>query len=140
MLTSLEREARRNENYFVDLLRVGLGLTFFWFGGLKFLGYNPVYQIVHATYPLLATTNGNLILGMLETLIGVGLLANVYRATTHVALVLHLSSTFLTFFIAPSIMFSPHFTILTLAGEFIFKNVILVTAGLVVFGYYERRD
>lgn len=113
-------------------MRISLGLVFFWFGALKLFGYNPVYEIVYASFPWFAYGIGNLILGAGEALIGIGLLANFFRKLTHAVLILHLAGTFTVFITGPELMFSPYFPVLTLAGEFVFKNIVLAMAGLVV--------
>ena len=119
-------------NRLIVALRISLGLVFLWFGALKLFGYNPVYEIVYASFPWFAHGLGNLILGAGETLIGLGLLSNFFPKFTHVVLLLHLAGTFTVFVTGPELMFSPHFPVLTLSGEFVFKNVVLVMAGLVV--------
>lgn len=119
-------------------LRISLGVIFFWFGALKAAGYNPVYDIVNASFPLLATETGNLILGIFEAAIGLGLLVNRLPRVVNATLLLHLTGTFAVFFLAPALMFQPHFPILTLEGEFVFKNAALAMAGLVVLAYHQR--
>ncbi len=120
-------------------LRLSLGLIFFWFGALKIAGYNPVFDIVHSTFPFFATEAGNVMLGAVETALGLGLLLNLFPVLVHVALVLHLLGTFAAFFAAPELLFVPAFPILSLQGEFVFKNVTLVMAGLAVLGYERNR-
>lgn len=119
-------------------LRIALGVTFLWFGLLKFSGYNPVFGILYASFPMLAEGIGLTLLAIFETVIGVGLIFNLFPILTHVALVGHLLGTLSVFVIAPSILFSPHFPILTLAGEFVFKNVVLLLSGFVVLRYTEK--
>ena len=119
-------------------LRISLGLVFFWFGALKIFGYNPVYEIVYASFPWFAYGAGNLILGIGETLIGVGLLTNIFRKLTHAVLILHLAGTFTVFITGPEIMFNPYFPMLTLAGEFVFKNIVLAVSGLVVLTHGKK--
>ena len=113
-------------------------MVFFWFGALKLFGYNPVYEIVYASFPWFAHGIGNLILGAAETLIGIGLLSNFFRRFTHAVLILHLAGTFTVFITGPELMFSPFFPILTLSGEFVFKNVVLAFAGLVVLTHGKK--
>ncbi len=120
-----------SENNLIKLLRISLGLIFFWFGALKIFGYNPVYEIVMASFPIFASGWGNVVLGAIETLIGLGLIFNIFRRLTHTALVIHLLGTLSVFFTGPEIMFSPRFPILTFLGEFVFKNITLALAGLV---------
>ena len=119
-------------------LRIALGLTFLWFGGLKVAGFNPVYDIIYASaLPLLADGTGFLILGIFEVVIGVGLLLGILPIITDLALVGHLLGTLTVFFTGASVAFSPYFPILTLEGEFVFKNVVLLMAGFVVLRYNE---
>ena len=122
----------------VALLRIALGIIFFWFGTLKLAGFNPVYDIVYASFPFLADGIGNLLLGGLETLIGIALIGNFFSKATHAALLLHLVGTFAVFITAPEIMFQPYFPMLTLAGEFVFKNLSLAMGGIVVILYHLR--
>jgi len=122
----------------VALLRIALGIIFFWFGALKLAGYNPVYDIVYASFPFLADGVGNILLGGLETVIGIALACNVFSKTTHAILVLHLLGTFMVFVTAPEIMFQPYFPMLTLAGEFVVKNLSLAMGGIVVILYHMR--
>lgn len=119
-------------------LRISLGLVFFWFGVLKLFGYNPVYELVYSSFPWFAYGAGNLILGIGETLIGLGLLTNIFSKVTHTFLILHLAGTFTVFITGPEIMFSPYFPILTLSGEFVFKNLVLAMSGLVVLTYSKK--
>ncbi|MEX2090738.1 MAG: hypothetical protein WD989_01225 [Candidatus Paceibacterota bacterium] len=129
---------KRWEDYLIKGLRISLGLIFVWFGTLKVAGYNPVFEIVNSTFPFFAAGAGNIILGLAETAIGVGLLFNVFSVFVHVILILHLLGTFTTFIFAPRLMFDPYFPILTFSGEFVFKNATLAMAGLVVLAH-ERR-
>lgn len=122
----------------IVLLRVAIGIIFFWFGALKLAGYNPVYDIVYASVPFLADGVGNLLLGGLETIIGFTLISNVFPRTTHAILILHLLGTFSVFITAPEIMFNPNFPFLTLAGEFIVKNLSLAMGGIVVILHHTR--
>jgi len=122
----------RFENKLIVALRVSLGLVFFWFGALKVFDLTPVAEVVNLVSPLLASGMGLIILGAVEVLIGIGLMFNWFPKTSQIALVLHLLGTFLVFITAPGMMFDPYFPVLTLAGEFVFKNIILVFAGLVI--------
>lgn len=119
-------------------LRISLGLIFLWFGLLKVFGFNPVFEIIYASFPMLADGFGFLILGLFETIIGIGLLFNIFPLLVHIALVGHLLGTLSVFFLGPELMFNPYFPILSLSGEFVFKNVALLTAGFVVLEYNKK--
>lgn len=93
---------------------------------------------MYASFPFLAAGAGGLFLGGVETLIGLALICNVFQKTAHVILILHLLGTFCVFITAPEIMFSPHFPLLTLSGEFVVKNLSLIMGGIVVILYEIR--
>ena len=122
----------------IALLRIALGIIFFWFGALKLAGFNPVYDIVYASFPMLAAGVGNIFLGGLEAVIGFALICNVFPKTTHATLILHLLGTFSVLVTAPQLMFDPYFPMLTLAGEFVVKNLSLAMGGIVVILYHMR--
>lgn len=124
--------------FLITSLRLSLGVIFLWFGALKVAGFNPVYEIVNSAFALFATDSGNIVLGLLEAAIGAGLIINKPLAITHIALLIHLSGTLMTFVLAPEIMFKPYFPILSLEGEFVFKNAVLALSGLVVFVYEKQ--
>lgn len=119
-------------------MRVALGIIFLWFGLLKLSGRNPVFEIVHATFPLLADGAGNYVLAIFEVLIGLSLVLNILTRIAHVALLLHLLGTFATFFLAPQIMFDPYFPFLNLNGEFVVKNLALAIGGLIILSHNEN--
>ena len=131
--------SERSRRFAIAGLRWSLALIFIWFGGLKVFGYNPVYEIVNSTWPMFATPVGNQVLGWFEMLIGIALVINTFPAMTHAVLLGHLAGTFATFIIAPHLMFEPYFPILTLAGEFVFKNVTLAMAGIVILLYEKHQ-
>ena len=121
----------------VMLLRIALGVVFLWFGLLKVFGYDPALPIIAASFPILTTEMGYFILGLFETIIGVTLIFNLFSLITHIALIGHLLGTMSVFFIAPDLMFDPYFPILSLAGEFVFKNTVLLLSGLVILRYNQ---
>lgn len=127
------------EDYLIVALRVSLGVMFIWFGALKVAGHNPVFELVNSTFPFMATETGNLMLGLFEIAIGVGLMLNIFYLLVNVILVLHLLGTFMTFLFAPEFMFDPYFPILTFSGEFVVKNATLVIAGLLVMVHEKIR-
>lgn len=130
---------RRYENSLVVLLRLAIAIIFIWFGLLKVWGFNPVFDLVNSVMPLLAAGPGLIFLGWFETAIGVGLIVNRFRRIVHGLLLMHLLGTFLTFVTAPEIVYTSGFPILSLAGEFVVKNMALVIAGVVVLLHESHR-
>ena len=130
MSISIQKE--KYEAVLITALRFSLALIFIWFGVLKIFGFNPVFDLVHSVAPFLSSGGGLILLGVFETLIGVGLAIDKLRALPHVLLILHLSGTFVTSITGIKIVFQPHFPILSLEGEFVVKNLVLAISGLVV--------
>jgi uncharacterized membrane protein YphA (DoxX/SURF4 family) len=119
-------------------LRVSLGVVFLWFGALKFFpGLSPAAELATRTittlsFGLIAPATALLILAVWETVIGVGLLAGrglrvilallwLQMLGTVTPLILFPAETWLVFPIAP-----------TLEGQYIIKNLVLISAGLVL--------
>lgn len=131
---------KKYEEVLITSLRLILAVIFIWFGALKILGYNPVFELIHnSAVPALAYGNGLIILGVAETLIGLMLLINRAVLFTHIVLVLHLLGTFSTFVFGWGIIFDPYFPILSLDGEFVIKNIVLVVASLLVLVQEAKR-
>lgn len=127
--------------YGVRILRVALGVVFVWFGALKIVGESPVEGLIRAvSYALPAQADFVLILGVWEVLIGLGLLSAVMLRTTLLLLWLQLAGTFLVFFVRPDIAFEgANPLLLTNEGEFVVKNIVLLSAGLVIGGTVHHR-
>jgi uncharacterized membrane protein YphA (DoxX/SURF4 family) len=119
-------------------LRVSLGVVFLWFGALKFFpGLSPAADLATRTittlsFGLIAPATALLILAVWETVIGVGLLAGrglrvilallwLQMLGTVTPLILFPAETWQVFPIAP-----------TLEGQYIIKNLVLISAGLVL--------
>jgi uncharacterized membrane protein YkgB len=140
MVTGKIQFPRKYEDILVTILRLVIALIFVWFGALKILGYNPVFDLVfHSMAPFLASGSGLITLGIAEVFIGLMLLTNRALFLTHIILVLHLLGTFSTFIFGWNVVFDPYFPILSLDGEFVIKNMTLVIAGLVVLVHESRK-
>lgn len=132
LITNLHRWA-------IPVLRVALGIVFFWFGALKVLGVSPVVELVESTYSFLPASEFVIILGIWEMLIGIGLLSKRCLRTTLVLLWLQMFGTFISLALAPSMFFTGNVFVLTIEGEFVVKNLVLVAASLVVGGHQIKQ-
>lgn len=119
--------------------RVSLFIIFFWFGILKPLGYSSAEPLVLKTVdwmPILTAGQWLSVIGWWEVLIGVFFL---FRKTTRIAialLFLQMGGTFMPLFILPEITFQPGGIpfLPTLEGQYIIKNLIIISAALVIGG------
>ena len=133
-------ESKELLNLCVTGMRLSLGIIFLWFGLIKFSEYNPVFEIINASFPFLAVRPGLYFLAGLESLIGLGLFLNIFPRIVHITLILHLLGTFSTFILSPEIMFYPHFPFLNLAGEFVVKNLALAMGGLLILHHEQHKN
>jgi uncharacterized membrane protein YkgB len=122
------------QRYGFFLLRISLGIVFIWFGALKPLGLSPADDLVTKTLPWIPPKFLIPFLGLWEMAIGVGI---IYRPLLRVALLLlflHLPGTALPLFLLRDICFTHFPYALTLEGQYIIKNLTLVSAAIVVGG------
>ena len=128
------------DNFLMSLLRWSIGIVFVWFGILKLLEFNPVFDLVfNSIMPSLAYGIGLSILGWAEVFIGLMLISNRFLFFTHIILLGHLLGTFSTFIFGWDVIFEPYFPVLSLDGEFVVKNIVLAISGLVVLIHELRK-
>jgi uncharacterized membrane protein YkgB len=127
------------ERHSVTVLRVALAIVFIWFGALKVLDRSPVEEIVKATVFFLPGNAFFFLLGLVEIVIGIGLLIPIALRVTLVLLWLQLGGTFLTLAVLPELAFQGgNPLLLSVLGEFVVKNVVLIAAGLVIGASIRR--
>lgn len=122
------------QKYSFDLLRFSLAITLIWFGVLKIIDASPVETIVfEAMPPFIATFPWFfLLLGIGEAVIGIGLVMRRLVPYASLLLILHLVIATLSVLITQG--FSPTFPLLTLEGEFVVKNAVLIAGAFVLLG------
>jgi uncharacterized membrane protein YkgB len=122
----------------IRLIRISLGIVFFWFGVLKFFpGMSPAADLAARTISVL--TRGVVpasvsvpALAAWEGLIGLGLLTAYAPRLTLLLLFLQMPGTLLPLFFFPRETFI-HFPYApTLEGQYIIKNLVLISAGIVI--------
>jgi len=116
------------------LLRWSLGTVFLWFGALKLVNQSPVIQMVWDTYPPFASPPLLCLLTLFEVGVGAMLLANLWPRLAATLIIFHLLATFGVLILASRIAFAPHFPILTMDGEFVVKNLVLLAAAFAIAG------
>ena len=123
----------------IRLLRICLGVVFIWFGALKVFGHSPVMALVAAAVPWFPPETFVPFLGSWEMLVGAGLLFRVALRLTLFLFWLQMAGTFLVLLLRPDIAFQHgNVLLLTAEGEFVIKNLVLISAGLVVGSTVHR--
>jgi len=122
----------------VTFARVALGIVFFWFGALKFFpGLSPAEQLAGRTieHITLGKVTSNVALPILATwecLIGMGLFTGIALRATLLLLFTQMMGTLLPLALFPTETFVVFPFVPTLEGQYIIKNVVLVSAAIVV--------
>ena len=124
------------------LVRIPIFIIFFWFGFLKIVDLSPAQELVQDTVywmPFLSAEMWTYVIGYWEVLIGVFFL---FKKTTLIAMLLlliQMSGTFLPLVILPEITFQDSNPFLpTLEGQYIIKNIIIITAALIIGRSYLK--
>jgi putative oxidoreductase len=124
----------------IPLLRVSLGIVFLWFGGLKIARVSPVADLVARTVYWVDPSWFVPVLGVVEVIIGAGLLAGRALRTVLALFWLQMAGTFLVLVIQPEVAFQRgNPLLLTVEGEFVVKNLVLLSAGMVVGSTVRKR-
>lgn len=119
--------------YGMTIMRVGLGIIFLWFGALKFFpGMSPAEELVRNTVYFVNPDWFIPVLAAWEVLIGIGLIAGKFMRITLLLLFLQMPGTALPILVLPEVVWSSFPFGLTLEGQYIIKNLVLVSAGLVL--------
>lgn len=122
----------------VTLSRLSLGIIFLWFGALKFVpDWSPAADLAsrtiqQVTFGLVRPAWGLLLLAIWETAIGVGLLTGKFLRLTLFLLAVQMAGTLLPLVLFPSETFLVFPLAPTLEGQYIIKNLVLVSAAAVV--------
>ncbi len=121
--------------YGLRIMRIGLGIVFFWFGVLKFFpGLSPAEELVRNTIYFVDPSLFIPVLAAWEALIGLGLIFGKYMRLTLLLLFLQMPGTALPLLILPDVVWT-HFPYApTLEGQYIIKNLVLIGAGIVLGG------
>jgi uncharacterized membrane protein YkgB len=117
----------------VPLLRISLGVVFVWFGLLKVFGESPVSDLVAKTIYWFDPDVVVPLLGVFEVFVGACLIAGKLMRVALPLLILQMAGTFLVLVMHPDVAFQDgNPLLLTVEGEFVIKNLVLLSAALVI--------
>ncbi|NNE71618.1 MAG: DoxX family protein [Rhodothermales bacterium] len=115
------------------IMRVSLGIVFLWFGLLKlFPGLSPAEALVRNTVYFVDPDLFLPVLAIWEALIGIGLIMGRFMRTTLLLLFLQMPGTALPLVVLPEVVWTQFPFGLTLEGQYIIKNLVLIGAALVL--------
>jgi uncharacterized membrane protein YkgB len=122
----------------IAALRVSLGVVFLWFGALKFFpGLSPAQDLAARTISaltlgLVSPTVSVPVLAAWECAIGVGLLAGAWTRAVLLLLAAQMAGTLAPAFLFPAEVFHRFPYAPTLEGQYIIKNLVLLSAAIVI--------
>lgn len=117
----------------VPLLRISLGVVFLWFGLLKIFDVSPVSGLVANTIYWFDPDVVVPALGAFEVFVGACLVAGRLMRIALPLLVLQMAGTFMVLVLLPDVAFRDRNPfLLTVEGEFVVKNLVLLSAALVI--------
>lgn len=133
------------ERWGILAVRISFGIIFIWFGILKPLGISAAEPLVIATVPWLPFFGAQTwvaIIGWWEVIIGITFL---FEKTTRIAiglLALQMVGTFMPLVVLPEVAFQvgkiPYGP--TMEGQYIIKNLMIISAALVVGGTLSKKS
>lgn len=131
MDTAIAGWMNRHGHFF---LRISMGIIFIWFGLLKPYGHSPANDLVARTVYWMNPDFFIPFLGYWETFIGVCLLFRRLVRLAILLLFLQIGGTFLPLVILPEVCFAKFPFVLTLEGQYIVKNLLIISSAIVIGG------
>lgn len=122
------------DRYCQPLMRYSIALIFIWFGLLKPLGMSPEEELVKRTVYWVSPQIFLPVLGWWEVAMGLCLLHRPLIRIALLLLLLQLPGTMLPLLLLPEICFTQPPFGLTLEGQYIVKNIFLVSAAFMIGG------
>ena len=119
-------------------LRISIGLVYLWFGMLKFFpDVSPAEDLarntIHClTFGLVPDQISVLLLAIWEVAVGVLLITGLFRSIALRVTLVHILCTFVPILCFPELIFQNVPLVLTLLGQYIVKNIIILAALLVL--------
>lgn len=124
----------------VALLRISIGVIFLWFGFIKYFpGFSPIEGLAIRTmtvltFDIFSPGTMAVALATLECLIGIGLVTGKFLRSTLILLFFQLVGAISPVFIFPDEVFNIIPIVPTLAGQYIIKDTVLISAGILIGG------
>jgi uncharacterized membrane protein YkgB len=118
-------------------VRISLGIVLLWIGALKFVDPTPVVGLLQAALPFLASNTFVYVVGVLEIVSALALFINIGVRYVGLLILVLFAGTLTIFLIAPGVT---GFPFLTLAGQFLLKDLVLFAATVTVIATDTARE
>jgi uncharacterized membrane protein YkgB len=126
----------------IQINRFSLFVVFFWFGILKVLSLSPAETLVKHLHQvtlggLISEEHFLIILGLIECTIGILWLCSKWTRFAFLLFTIQMFTTFLPMILLPRDTWQ-NTMVLTLTGQYIIKNLVLIASALTIFQYYNE--
>jgi uncharacterized membrane protein YkgB len=117
----------------INLLRISIGIIYIWFGALKLIpGASPAEPLIRETLYFLPLHLFIPFLAVWEIVIGLGFFIGKFMRLIILLMFLQMIGAVSPIILNPDAVFVRFPFILTLEGQYIIKNVVLIAAAIVV--------
>lgn len=122
----------------ISLLRYSIGFIFIWFGALKYFpGLSPAQELATSTIDLLTfgvipLQVSLIMLATLEVGIGMLMITGKWIRLTIILLFFQMAGTMTPIVLFPELVFNIFPYSLTMEGQYIFKNFVVISSALVI--------
>ena len=117
-----------------SLIKISIGIVYLWFGALKFFPHlSPAESLAtdtirELTLGIIPANISIILLALLEVGIGVCFLLNFHPKKAAIVALSHLICTFAPLFFFNDLSFNGNPIFLTLIGQYIIKNLVIIAA------------
>jgi uncharacterized membrane protein YkgB len=123
-------------------LRIAMGIVLIWIGGLKFADPSPVVGLIGASpFAFLASNGFVYLLGASEIVVGLLLWANFQVKYVGIVNMLLFVGTLAILILTPKVAYGDAgFPLLSLPGEFLLKDIVLMAASAALSAMASERE
>lgn len=121
------------QRYGITLLRLSVGIIFIWFGALKLVpGLSPAEPLIRALMPDVIEPIALPAIALMEIVIGLGYLSGRYLRVVIILNLLQMAGAMSPLLFVPERLWEVFPFVWTLEGQYVIKDIILVSAALVI--------
>jgi uncharacterized membrane protein YphA (DoxX/SURF4 family) len=128
-----KRVTRWMAQHGITLLRISMGIVFFWFGAIKLIpGLSPAENLIRESITFIPFNLFLPVLALWEMLIGLGFITGRFMRLTILLLFLQMPGTLSPILLRPDLVWTQFPFGLTLEGQYMIKNLVLISSALVI--------
>ena len=117
----------------ITLLRISVGIVYLWFGALKLVpSLSPAEGLIRSSLPFLPMGFFIPFLAVWEMVIGLGFISGRFMRLIILLMLMQMVGAASPIVLNPNAVFESFPLVLTLEGQYIVKNLVLISAAIVI--------